>query len=350
MKKLLKKHLITKIIITAFLSLFLACESGANILTIPADFVKVNGGTVTGAVDNSSVFIEGRTVTIRNLWVCKHEVTQKEFKKYMKIKCVGQPEGNQFYSGDGDNYPVFWESWYSAVIYCNLRSKAEGLTPVYYIEIDGKNETDIDKWITIVPNDSNLNGKKRLVKEDGKYYWQGGQAGSGAWCSQLDYEGSTDLDGGIRFDKNANGYRLPTEVEWEYIAREGNYGIPTTQYTYSGSDDYTEVAVCGDESSGLTNGAEIKTKKPNALGIYDMSGNAMEWVWDWYVSYTEISPSTDEDGPVKCYSNNGGSTGRVKKGGSHNNLCNQSKISYRGYMSPGFPNSGAGFRVVRNAD
>ncbi|MBO7583913.1 MAG: SUMF1/EgtB/PvdO family nonheme iron enzyme [Treponema sp.] len=346
----MQKKIIT--IITAFtlsitfLFSLMSCDlsEGNNIIGPDlSDFVKVNGGTVEGAVADSKVFIEGRTVTIRDLYVCEHEVTQKEFKKYMKIKCVGEPEGSQFYSGNGDNYPVFWESWYSAIMYCNLRSKAEGLTPVYYIEIEGKKETDVDKWHSSLQ-------LERFVKEDGKFYWKGAQVGEGAWNTKLDYEGSSDPDGGIQFDENANGYRLPTEVEWEYIAREGNNGIPANQYVYSGSDDYSEVAVCGNEHSGLTEGNEIKSKEPNALNIYDMSGNAYEWVWDWFEADVNITASTPSTGPVECYSNNGGSTGRVKKGGSHNNSCYQSAISNRSYYAPGFPNNGAGFRVVRNAD
>lgn len=213
-----------------------------------------NGGTVSGQIADSNIFVAGRTVTIRDLYVCNHEVTQKEFGTYMKLYYAGRNDfGYQGYSGTGDNYPVFWTSWYSALIYCNLRSKAEGLTPCYYIEINGQNETDIDKWITIVPeyDPQNAPGQKRLVKDEEKYYWKGAEAGNGAFCSVLDYEGNSDPDGGIQFNKNANGYRLPTEVEWEYIAREGNNGIPNTQYTYSGSDTYTEVAVCGNEYDGL---------------------------------------------------------------------------------------------------
>lgn len=276
--------------------------------------------------------------------MCEHEVTQKEFSKYMKAYLAGysNPVGEYGSSGRGDNYPVFWTSWYTAVIYCNLRSKAEGLTPAYYIVIDGKNETDIDKWMTLAPN--------RLMKDEGKFYWKGAQIGDGAWNTKFDYDGPSDSDGGIQFNQNANGYRLPTEVEWEYIAREGNNGIPAEQYVYSGSNNYTEVAVCGNENQGLTHGNEIKSKDPNALNIYDMSGNAYEWVWDWYEVAANINAFTPSTGPEDCYSNNGGSTGRVKKGGSHNNSCYQSAISNRSYYAPGFPNNGAGFRVVRNAD
>lgn len=347
----MQKKIIT--IITAFtlsitfLFSLMSCDlsEGNNIIGPDlSDFVKVNGGTVSGAVADSSVFIEGRTVTIRDLYVCEHEVTQKEFGKYMKPYLAGYSDPFVWGSaGTGDNYPVFWTSWYSAIMYCNLRSKAEGLTPVYYIEIEGKKETDVDKWYSSLQ-------LTRFGKKDGKFFYKGAQVGEGSFESKLDYEGSSDTDGGIQFDKNANGYRLPTEVEWEYIARGGNNGIPAEQYTYSGSNDYSEVAVCGNENQGLTQGNEIKSKEPNSINIYDMSGNAFEWVWDWYIPDSTITKDTDESGPDECYSNNGGSTGRVKKGGSYNNSCYQSQINGRFYMRPGFQNSGAGFRVVRNAD
>ena len=312
------------------------------------DFVKVNGGTVSGQIADSNIFIAGRTVNIRDMYVCNHEVTQKEFKQYMKLYVWTSDNGtnhsleSQFTSGTGDNYPVFWTSWYSAVIYCNLRSVAEGLTPCYYIRIDDKDETDVTKWMTL-GLDLAADDHQCLSCEDGKYYYNGSQT-LGRSQALLDYTGNSDANGGIQFNTSANGYRLPTEVEWEYIARGGlsNNGMFPVQTTYAGSDDYNDVAV----GFSTPSGAEIKTKTPNALGVYDMSGNAFEWVWDWHEADGNITASTPVTGPEKPAAGDG----RVKRGGSHNNSYIFGSVDYRLNGIHGYANDGAGFRVVRNAD
>ena len=320
-------------------------------VVIPDDFVKVNGGTVSGQVADSHIFIEGRTVQIRDMYVCNHEVTQKEFKQYMKLYEWNTSIGGDYHSesqgssGMGDNYPVFWTSWYSAVMYCNLRSIEEGLTPVYYITIDGKKETDIGKWFHKRNEWKTENGIIYFGYEDNKYYYCGADQGGdyGAICGDIT----------PNMDLEANGYRLPTEVEWEYIARGGNNGIPNVQYTYSGSDNPVGY-VAGDGAVSPT-GFEIETKNPNTLGIYDMSGNAYEWVWDWF---NDISASTPATGPEATKQDSlGRLAGRTIRGGGHNISYTGCKVDSRSYSMPGDlngnvydPGSGAGFRVVRNAD
>lgn len=118
-------------------------------------------------------------------------------------------------------------------------------------------------------------------------------------------------------------FRLPTEAEWEFAARGGN---KSQGYKYSGSNTLVNVAWYIDNSGNKTH--PVKTKSPNELGIYDMSGNVWEWCQDWYGSYSSAS-QTNPTGPSS------GSL-RVCRGGSWNNRSSarSCRVSYRGYDAP----------------
>ena len=142
---------------------------------------------------------------------------------------------------------------------------------------------------------------------------------------------------------DADGYRLPTEAEWEYAARGGKTGITDGSWdnTYSGSDTPDDVAWYDSNSDRKTH--EVGEKQANALRLYDMSGNVFEWCWDWYGSSSGY-PSGTED-PA------GPDTGslRVGRGASWNYGASDCTVSGRFNGYPFLRNRGCGFRLVRSA-
>ena len=136
----------------------------------------------------------------------------------------------------------------------------------------------------------------------------------------------------VTWDRSANGYRLPTEAEWEYAARGGE------EQVYSGSDDIGDVAWYSSNSSKRTH--EVGGKQSNAWGLYDMTGNVWEWVWDWYGEY----PSGTSTDPA------GASTGsrRVDRGGSWSNDPRYARVADRVRDGPGYRSFYLGFRLARS--
>ncbi len=261
-------------------------------------WVKVSGKTFTGSetitynatdpahplanLKNSVVFIEGRTLEIPNLIVCDHEVTQAEYTRFCFFNNMNSPDyrapgGHNDY-GNGNNKPAYFVSWYDALVYCNLLSIAENLQPCY--TINGK--TDPKQW----PN-AQTSGTGDETKYRGPSFYKSGDN---------DNPKKDDTWEAVTCDWTKNGYRLPSQAEWEYVAMECNLASEG-QYIYSGTNDITELNYNGPTY------ADVRTTKPNALGIYDMSGNVSEWCWDLAgtgragSSDTNITTTTPVTGP-----------------------------------------------------
>jgi len=127
-------------------------------------------------------------------------------------------------------------------------------------------------------------------------------------------------------------FRLPTEAEWEYAARGGS---KSSNFKYSGSNNIDEVAWY-DENSKYTIHS-VGTKKPNELGIYDMTGNVFEWCSDWYDAYT-ASPQTNPQGSIE-------GSDRVLRGGSWHIYAQVCRVAYRNYFTPSLCPYSSGLRL-----
>ena len=267
---------------------------------IPEGFVKVKGTTITGNeswTPSSEVFVSGRSITIPDMYVCDHEVTRGEFKEVMGT----DPSAASAYDKDGNgltgdavlNNPVNHVNWYAAIAYCNKLSLKENLTPCYSV-------SGVTDWENLAYNS---------IPTSRNSTWDA-----------------------LTYDKEADGYRLPTEAEWEWLARGGE------NYTYAGSNTVDDVAWYISNTND-TGSREVKTKKANGYGLYDMSGNVYEWCYDWYGS---VRSSTADTGASS-------GSNRVQRGGSWISFASICAVSYRYYNLPYYRGINYGFRVVRSS-
>nr|MBI9032650.1 SUMF1/EgtB/PvdO family nonheme iron enzyme [bacterium] len=232
------------------------------------------------------VFVEGSTFQIGST----NENSNKASGQILNLSDyyigkyeVTQLEWKEVMQGNPSRYkndmnPVENVSWYDAVDFCNKKSIKDGLEAVY--------------------------------------------SGTGE---------------NIECDFSKNGYRLPTEAEWEYAARGGKR---SQAFIYSGSNNIDEVAEYRNNNNSSPK--PVGGKNPNELGIYDMSGNVWEWCWDIYVDSIEYSKKTPTV-PDSGHS-------RVGRGGSYSSKASRCKITDRSGTYPTNFISAIGFRVVRKAD
>ncbi len=270
----------------------------AAVSKIPEGFEEIPAVLIAGTENwtpSSNVFISGRALKISSFYMSDHLVTRGEYKTLMgedpSIAKAYDNGGNELTGDDNvKNHPVNYISWYALLVYCNTRSIDEGLDPCYKIS----GSTKPNDWGS-VPTSNN------------------------------------DTWNAVICDFTANGYRLPTEAEWEWAARGGE------KYTYAGSDDIDEVAWYKENTSGTR---EVRTKKANAYGLYDMSGNVWELCWDWYGSISsETASSGSSSGSYLC-----------QRGGSWSSSADYARVANRYSISPYNRYYDCGFRLVRNAN
>lgn len=268
-------------------------------IPVPEGFVRVPGVSIKGDetwTPESEVFVSNRKLKITSFFMCDHEVTKAEYKAvigsdpswYTK---ANDKDGNELTGDAAGNNPVNNITWYAAIVYCNKLSIKESLEPCYTIN-DSANPDDWGK----LPNSTN------------------------------------DTWGSVTCNFEANGYRLPTEAEWEWAARGGK------NYTYAGSNNIDEVAwyINNTNDKGTF---DVKTKKANAYGLYDMSGNVWEWCWDMFS--WDIDSTTLISGPSSGFN-------RCRRGGSWSmNGGGTCKIAVRDAYNKYDINANNGFRVAR---
>lgn len=235
---------------------------------------------------------------------------------------------------------TFWQGSKEAPYSSNERAHRTTLSSFYI----SQTEVTQELWTAVMgTNPSRFSGKDRPVEN---VSWLDAVKFCNALSERHGYTPAYTISGStVEWNREANGYRLPTEAEWEYAARGGIKGAiteePLTRSPYSGGFEINQIAWY-DANSGKAS-KPVATKAPNELGIYDMSGNVWEWCWDWYSEYPS-GEVTNPTGPEKP-------TGyRVLRGGAWFTPAKLTRATYRYWNTPTFKSNSVGFRIARNVD
>ncbi len=246
---------------------------------VKPEMVLVEGGTFKMGNDFTANADErpAHQITLNSFYMSKKEINNEQYTAFCLAIGKKKPMGE-------NDEAVIGIKWSDAVMYCNWLSSLENFDPAYTIRRDS--------------------GKVRVTLNPDK-----------------------------------NGYRLPTEAEWEYAAKGGK---KSKHYAYSGSNVPSEIAWFISNASNKRHKTGLK--KPNELGLYDMTGNILEWCYDWYGDeYYKSSEASNPIGPT-----NG--VNRVCRGG--NFMCRSEVLrnSKRFSINPDDENGLTGIRLVRNAN
>ncbi|MEM7369469.1 MAG: SUMF1/EgtB/PvdO family nonheme iron enzyme [Bacteroidota bacterium] len=273
---------------------------------IPEGFVRIDGGTF----QMGDQFEEGRdieqpvhSVSLSPFLLATHELTFNEYDLFCESTGRDKPDDEGW---GRDRLPVINISWYDAIEYCNWRSQQEGLEAYYTINKSRKD-----------PNNNN--------------------------------NSSDNLKWLIMTNDQANGYRLPTEAEWEYAARQRGQKVrfgngqdiaDPEQINFDASESYKKTYSKVGTYRGKT--VEVGSFSPNGLDLYDMSGNVWEWCWDWIASdYYEQGNNQNPQGATA------GSL-RVVRGGSWDDVPYLCRAADRSWSYPNFRINSFGVRLARH--
>lgn len=246
--------------------------------------IRVPAGTFQmGSPDNDPDALDAEkpqhAVRLDAFWLAETPVTQALWEAVM---------GSNPAHFTGPQRPVEQVSWFDAAVFCNALSQRTGRSPVY-------------------------------LTPEGKPYGRDGKS----W--------TLTNEGVVRRDLKSDGYRQPTEAEWEHAAREGT----SADFRYCGSDLLSQVGWYNDNSNGETH--DVALLLPNALGLYDMSGNVWEWCEDWWGNYSAVAQENPR-GPEKGLY-------RVVRGGHWGVYPRRCRPACRGYDRPA-SGSHLGFRLA----